>query len=207
MDLGEAGDRPQERVPDARLRRRSDRHRVAVAAEPGGDPDDVDVADRRRALRLSAVRGCIRRHGHASTWRRSQHRAPPPSAFHRAGHGGRGRTNRCTTAICTGWLSGLLRSIRAVGTHSLSRSDGLRGGWQRTGYTRCARTGRSEAVSPGTPASRRSRLWHLTKRETRVPGPPVPPRDPDGGDQQPFAGHLRNFLRPCLLLLVDERPT
>lgn len=34
-----------------------------------------------------------------------------------------------------------------------------------------------------------------------------PPIDADGGEQSSFAGQLRNFLRPCLLLLLDEAPT
>lgn len=36
---------------------------------------------------------------------------------------------------------------------------------------------------------------------------PDPTLDAGGDEQSPFAGHLRNFLRPCLLLLLDEAPT
>ena len=43
VDLREAGDRAEQDVLDARLAGRRDRHRVAVAAHPLRDPEDVDL--------------------------------------------------------------------------------------------------------------------------------------------------------------------
>ena len=50
MDLGQAGDRAEEHVFDARLGGGGDGHRVAVTAEAGGEPQDVDVRNRRGFL-------------------------------------------------------------------------------------------------------------------------------------------------------------
>ena len=46
VDLRQPGNGAQDDVLDARLRGGGDRHRVAVAAQAGRDPEDVDLGDR-----------------------------------------------------------------------------------------------------------------------------------------------------------------
>ena len=59
VDLGQPGNRPQDDVFDAGLRGGGDRDRVAVAAQPGRDPEDVHLLDGRRPLRLASVRDVV----------------------------------------------------------------------------------------------------------------------------------------------------
>ena len=56
VDLGQAGDGAQQHIFDAGLRCRGDRNRIAVTAQAGRDPEDVDLRDGRRLLRNSTVR-------------------------------------------------------------------------------------------------------------------------------------------------------
>ncbi len=64
VDLGQPGDGPQDDVLDARLGGGGDRDRIAVAAQPGRDPEDVNLLDGRRPLRLASVGDAVA-FGHA----------------------------------------------------------------------------------------------------------------------------------------------
>ena len=55
VDLGQPGNRPHQHVLDAGLRGGGDRHRVAVTAQAGRDPQDVEFLDGRRFLGLASV--------------------------------------------------------------------------------------------------------------------------------------------------------
>ena len=63
VDLGQPGDRSQDHVLDARLGGGGDRDRVAVAAQPGRDPEDVHLLDGGCPLRFSSVGNCRFGHG------------------------------------------------------------------------------------------------------------------------------------------------
>ena len=58
VDLGDARNRAQNQVLDARLGGGGHGDRVAVTTQPGGDPEDVDGGDRGRRLGLAAVGNC-----------------------------------------------------------------------------------------------------------------------------------------------------
>ncbi len=62
VDGGQTRDRTEQDVLDAGLGRRGDRDGVTVAAEPGGDPHDVDVLDGRLLLCLPSVRRGLGHH-------------------------------------------------------------------------------------------------------------------------------------------------
>ena len=55
VDLGQAGNGPHDDVFDARLGGGGDGDRIAVAAQAGRDPEDVDLLDGRFPLRLASV--------------------------------------------------------------------------------------------------------------------------------------------------------
>src|SRR4051794_16658651 len=75
VDLRDAGDRTEEDVLDARLARRRDRDRVAVAAHPLRDPQDVDLLDG-RSLRFSRHDPSL----HSRSTRRPRSPGRPPAA-------------------------------------------------------------------------------------------------------------------------------
>ena len=62
VHLGQAGNCPQQNVFDTGLGCRGDRNRISVAAQPGGDPENVDFGDWRRFLRLPTVWNRFRCH-------------------------------------------------------------------------------------------------------------------------------------------------
>ena len=59
VHFGKAGDGAQHHIFDARLRGGGDRDRVAIAAQPGGDPEDVDFGTGEGLWVLAAVRNRI----------------------------------------------------------------------------------------------------------------------------------------------------
>ena len=62
IDFRQPGDRTQDDVLDARLRRRCDGDRIAVTTEAGCDPQHVHLAHSRRMLRPLSVRNTGTRH-------------------------------------------------------------------------------------------------------------------------------------------------
>ena len=94
VDLGQAGDRAEQHVLDARLAGRRDRDRVAVAAHALRDPEDVDLLDaRRRSVQPPCRAPSVRRHRRSSSSSastsssspRSSSRSRPPQAAQRSG--------------------------------------------------------------------------------------------------------------------------